>query len=136
MEEITKKVVDGKVADTIHKVDTDGFFDQVGTGLHQTQGNVHPINMNNPQNVNLTEANAKNQQEVEGLGNQYFNGMPSTSNPPTIQPRTSVQTKVQESLDKKDAGPKDLVTSAIPDLVKDNVRTGQDYLDPKMRKDY
>ena len=135
LEEITKKVVDGKVADTIQKVDTDSVFTKARDGINETKGNVHPVNTNDPRNVNLNDVHTKNQNEVNGQGNTYLNNMPRTNNAPTISTDNHIKNEYVVSKAKHDARGKDLIPNAIPDNVRDSVRTGQDYIDPKMRKD-
>lgn len=92
LEEITKKVVDGKVADTIQKVDTDSVFTKARDGINETKGNVHPVNTNDPRNVNLNDVHTKNQNEVNDQGTQWQNNMPTT---PTIPVDNGLQDKVK-----------------------------------------
>lgn len=118
LEEITKKVVDGKVASTIQKVDTDSVFNKVGSGLDQTKGNVHPVNINDPKNINLNDVNIQDQETAKIQGNKYLDNMPNVDNAPTIPTDNHVKNEYEVSKAKHDEHGKNLLPNAVPDNVK------------------
>lgn len=118
LEDVTNKVMQAKVAETIKKVDTDSTFSEVNSGIDHTKNNIPTVNTNDPRTADVNATHAQYAGETKAQGNTYLNNMPDNTSAP-IYHDNHVQTNVEESKAKHDERGDSLIMNAIPDVVRD-----------------
>lgn len=137
LEDITNKVMQAKVNETIQKVDTDSTFDEANNGIAHSRNSIPTVNTVDPRTVDMGATHTQYSGETKNQANAYLSNMPETTNAPMMLTNGELEAKVKEShLDHSKqnvfgmATPFNLETPDLPP-----VKTGKDYKDTKIRRE-
>ncbi len=137
LEDITNKVMQAKVNETIQKVDTDSTFDEANNGIAHSRHSIPTVNTVDPRTVDMGATHTQYSGETKNQGNAYLSNMPETTNAPMMTANSELEAKVKEGhLDHAKqniwgmATPVNIETKDLPPI-----KTGQDYKDTQIPKE-
>jgi len=128
LEDITNKVMQAKVNETIQKVDTDLTFNEADNGIINSRNSIPTVNTVDPRTVDMHTTHTQYSGETKNQGNAYLNNMPETSSAPTISTNSGLKETVEANQYDHNNGNVGVLANPLPSITNAGLDTVKEII--------